>query len=59
MSDYSAVVDAARRGTLASDDQRYQELKRHARQGVREAQNALREIDEAGGAHGGSVNRVI
>lgn len=59
MIDYSEVVRDARQGRLAQDDQRFQTLKRHAQQGVTAAQNALREIDEAGGAHGGSVNHLI
>jgi hypothetical protein len=57
--DYSDLVEAARRGQLAQDDQRLQRLERHARQGVSAAEDALRQINEAGGAHRGSVNRVI
>lgn len=58
-SDRADCIAAARRGTLARDDQRLQAIQRRAGRGVREDQAAMEEITNAGGAHGGSVNRVI
>lgn len=59
MSEASDLVDAARNGTLAKDDQRLQAVRRRANQGVTADQNTLREINEAGGAHNGSANSWI
>lgn len=53
------VLRKAQSGQLARDDPHWQDVTRRAGQGVREDQNAQYEVMRAGGAHAGSVNRVI
>jgi hypothetical protein len=58
-SDRTGCISAARSGTLAGNDQRLQAIRRRAGQGVREDQQALEEITEAGGTNGGQVGSVV
>ena len=58
-SGYADLVQAAQQHRLAGDDQRLQRLQAHANAGVPAAQTAMRQITEAGGAHAGSVNKMV
>ena len=53
------VLRKAQSGQLAADDPHWRDVLRRAQQGVSSDQNARDEVQRAGGAHDGSVNRWI